>query len=339
MKKRLLSLGMSVTLFGMLFGCGSSSTTPSQSEATTAESSTTSTETDSTTSGSDTKLTYAFLPNTQNNTFQSSMNDMFKQRCDEAGITYVCLDPDYDLNKQLNQIQDVANQKVDMVFVIPVDSQGIRQGLDELNKKGIPVINVDTAIVEEDRELVRSVIGTDAVMAGKLVGEQMVKDYPDGAKIAILDFPENESCVQRVEGFMAGLGDSQDKFTIVAQQNGAAALDASMPIAEDIITSNPDIQAFFCINDPSSLGAVAAIKSSGKTDIGVYSIDASPEGKAALVDGSFTAVSAQVPIEIANTAFDKATEVLAGTEIDKEIWLPSHLVSKEEAEETAGQWQ
>ena len=49
---------------------------------------------------------------------------------------------------------------------------------------------------------------------------------------------------------------------------------------------------FFCINDPSALGAAAAIKAANKTGkIGVYSIDASPDGKQALLDDEFTAVA------------------------------------------------
>ena len=65
---------------------------------------------------------FAFLPNTQNNTFQAAMNDTFKKLCQEKGYDYVCLDPDYDLNTQLSQMADVANQGFDAVFVIPVDS-------------------------------------------------------------------------------------------------------------------------------------------------------------------------------------------------------------------------
>ena len=63
-------------------------------------------------------LKFAFLPNTQNNTFQSTMNDTFRKECEENGISYTCLDPDYDLNTQLNQLSDAATQKYDMVFVI-----------------------------------------------------------------------------------------------------------------------------------------------------------------------------------------------------------------------------
>ena len=202
---------------------------------------------------------------------------------------------------------------------------------------------MDTAVIQEDIDtFVTQFVGTNAYMAGTLVGEQMVKDYPDGGKIAILDFPSNVSCVDRVNGFMEGLGDSADKFEIVAQQDGEAALDASLLLAEDIITANPDLDAFFCINDPSALGAAAAVKAANLTGkIGVYSIDASPAGKQALLDGEFSAVAAQVPLQIAEYSFNQAVKYLDGeTDLgDAKVYLDSHLVDKEEAEETLDDWQ
>ena len=208
---------------------------------------------------------------------------------------------------------------------------------------GIPIFNVDTAVIDDDLEsFVTQFVGTNAYMAGQLVGEQMVKDHPDGGNIAILDFPSNESCVDRVNGFLDGLGDSKDKFKIVAQQDGGAALDKSMELAEDIITASPDMDAFFCINDPSALGAAAAIKAANKTGkIGVYSIDASPDGKQALLDGEFTAVACQVPVQIADYSFKEAVKYVNGdTKIDeKKVYLDSHLVSKDEAEKTLKEWQ
>lgn len=345
MKKKWLSVLSIAFIISTLMACSASpaaeSSAAGETESQAAETSAAQAEAPAESSaGGAQKYNFAFLPNTQNNTFQASMNDKFQQLCDAAGYGYTCLDPDYDLNRQLSQLSDASNQGFDMVFVIPVDSAGIRQGLMDLKNKNVPVINVDTAVIKEDWDLVASIIATDAYMAGKLIGEQMVRDYPDGAKIAILDFPSNESCVDRVNGFLEGLGASKDKFDIVAQQDGKAALDASLPIAEDIIQANPELQAIFAINDPSAQGAAAAVKAKGKTGaIGVYSIDASPEGKAALLDGSFTAVAAQVPLQIAETAFNKALDLLVGKEIEKEIWLPSHLVTKEEAEQTLNSWQ
>lgn len=331
MKKKVVSLLMCAAMtLAVVTGCTSQATVDTSSDSGESASE----------EGGDDTYSFAFLTNTLNNTFQSSMNERFQELCDEEGYEYTCFDPDYDLNTQLSQLSDAANQGFDAVFVIPVDSAGIRQGLQELNDAGVKVINVDTAVIEEDRDLVETVIGTNAYQAGTLVGQQMAEDYPDGARIAILDFPSNESCVDRVNGFMDGLGDNADKFDIVAQQDGQAALDESLGLAEDIIQANPDLDAFFCINDPSALGAVAAIQAANMTGkIGVYSIDASPDGKEALLDGSFTAVACQVPLGIADTAVESAVTILEGGTVEPEIWLDSHLVTKEEAEETAGQWQ
>ena len=115
-----------------------------------------------------------------------------------------------------------------------------------------------------------------------------------------------------------------------------------MSLAEDIITANTDLQAFFCINDPSALGAAAAVKAANKTGkIGVYSIDASPDGKQALIDGEFTAVACQVPVQIAEYAFNAAQKYVGGdTTIDeKKVYHDSHLVLKDEAEKTVNDWQ
>ena len=295
------------------------------------------------TASAEEERSFAFCTNTLNNTFQSSIDSKYAELCEAAGYSYTSLDPDYDLNKQLGQLSDVANGGYDAVFIIPVDSSGITAGLAEIQEAGIPIFNVDTAVIEEDIDtFITQFVGTNAFMAGQLVGEQMVKDYPDGGDIAILDFPSNESCVDRVNGFLEGLGDSAEKFNIVAQQDGAAALDASLPLAEDIITANENLIAFFCINDPSAQGAAAAVKAANKTgEIGVYSIDASPSVKQALLDGEFSAVAAQVPLQIAEYSFEQAVKYLDGeTDLgDKKVYLDSHLVSVEEAEKSIDNWQ
>ncbi len=154
------------------------------------------------------------------------------------------------------------------------------------------------------------------------------------------------------QDFFAGLGDAKDKFKVVAQQDGAAALAKSLPIAQDILQANPDLLAFFAINDPSAMGAIAAIKAAGKTGVQVYSVDGSPDGKAAMVDGTMTSVGVQVPIREAEVGFKQGLQLLEtgkidsgsagvpkedieyytkqwGKNIDKATYLPSFLLTKE----------
>lgn len=104
--------------------------------------------------------------------------------------------------------------------------------------------------------------------------------------------------------------------------------------------ANPDIDAIFCVNGTSGMGCVAALKEhnlDGK--IGVYCIDASPDNKAEMVEGSLKGVAAQCPKVIAATSFDKALEYLDGKEIEKEILIPSYALTMEQAKETIDDWQ
>lgn len=283
----------------------------------------------------------AYFPNTMNNTFQVCINDTLKEKFEELGWEYTCYDSDYDLNMQLNQMADAATVGYDAVIVIPVDSSGIRDGLQTFKESGTVIVNIDTAVVEEDMDLVDLFITTDCYNAGVLLGQQLVENFPDGAKIAILDTPWNESACDRVNGFLEGLGEDK-KYEIVAQQDGESALDASMKCAEDIITANPDIDAFFCVNGLSGLGVASAAAAAGyeNGDIAIYCVDASPDDKAAFLDGQLSCLAAQVPIQEAEKAVELLPKLLNGETLEEtKFYLDSHIVTAEEAEATVDSWQ
>ena len=97
--KKLLALGLCLCMAaGITVGCGDSKSSKN-----------------STDSGKNTNdgLSFAFCTNTLNNTFQSSIDSKLKELCDKDGISYTCLDPDYDLNKQLSQdVAIVSHQRI-----------------------------------------------------------------------------------------------------------------------------------------------------------------------------------------------------------------------------------
>ena len=56
---------------------------------------------------------------------------------------------------------------------------------------------------------------------------------------------------------------SDGYFEIVATYDGQGDTGVTMPIAEDVLQGNPNLGAFYCINDPSAIGAVQAIQAAG----------------------------------------------------------------------------
>lgn len=305
---------------------GCKTTTTTAAETTVASKDTATTAAAETTAASkDTLRTFVYSPPTLNNEFFIVISDAIKKEVESKGDKFVTLDPQFDQEKQISQIEDMITQGVSAILLTPVDSKGIKPALDSAAAKGIPVIDLDTDVF--DKELVATSIITDNVGAGRLCGEDMAQRFPDGAKIAILDFPTNQACIDRVTGFFEGLGDKKDLFKVVAQQDGKAALEKSMPIAENIIQANPDVQAFFCINDPEALGVIAALKAANKlSSVLVYGIDGSPDAKKVIKSGELVMTSAQSPATIGKTGAESAYKVLAGETVEKDIRVPTSKI-------------
>ena len=285
--------------------------------------------------------TIAYVPTTMNNPFWTAMLGGIKEEMEAKGMDVdsqlVTVDANSDQATMNNYVNDLIAQEVDAIILAPMDCTAVTEALQACEDAGIPVINVDTAVDASDK--VVSIIASDNYKAGVECAKDMMSKLDEGSKIAVMDQPSGTACVQREQGFLDTVG---DYFEIASTTDTEGDTAKTMTAAEDVLTADDDLAAFFCINDPSALGAAAAVKAANKTGkIGVYSIDASPDGKQALIDGEFTAVACQVPVQIAEYAFNAAQKYVGGdTTIDeKKVYLDSHLVLKDEAEKTVNDWQ
>jgi ribose transport system substrate-binding protein len=73
-------------------------------------------------------------------------------------VLLITADPAMDAAKQINQIEDLLSQKIDVLFLNPVDWEGIRPALTALQRAGIPVVNFDAEM--KDMDLVTAYAGS-----------------------------------------------------------------------------------------------------------------------------------------------------------------------------------
>lgn len=94
----------------------------------------------------------------------------------------------------------------------------------------------------------------------------------------------------------------------------------------------------FAINDPSALGAHAAIEAAGKSDqIRIIGFDGELAGKKAIRDGKIVCDPIQYPDQIGAKTIEMIMKYLAGDDIDSEmndgqILIPSKLYYKADAD-------
>ena len=176
---------------------------------------------------------------------------------------------------------------------------------------------------EDAKDLVIHHIGSNNYQGGLLAGESVMKATHDKGKIAILSYPEVSSCIFRTDGFKAYLKEHNSKLTIVTELNGMANRETSYTVTNEILQAHPDIVAIFAINDPSALGAYAAILKAGKTkQITIVAFDASPDGKQAVYEKKLYDTPQQFPKQMAIGTVEAFIKHLNGEEIPKTNLIP-----------------
>ncbi len=257
---------------------------------------------------------------------------------EKHGYELIVVSAERDVKRQADQINEFIVKGVSAIVLNPCDSQSIGPAIKKANEAGIPVFTNDIKYDGSEGKVVCHV-ATDNYQGGELAGEAMVKLLgSSGGKVAILHFPQAESCQLRVKGFTEIVDahnavEGNDKIEIVATLDGGGVRDEGFKAAKDTIEANPDLAAIFAINDPSALGARSALESVGKAEqVRIIAFDGQLIGKQAIRDGKIVCDPIQFPDQIGKKTIEKIIANFDGEKVESEILIPSKLYYKEDAE-------
>jgi len=273
---------------------------------------------------------------TLGNPFFNVIADGVKEEAAKHGYDVVVVDGDRDVQKQANQIDDFLTKGVAAIILNPCDRQSIGPAIEKANRAGVPVFTCDLKCVAEGAEVV-SHVGSDNLQGGKLAGEAMIEALGEqGGKVLVVHFPQANSCQLRVQGFEEVIGAynqglSAGLIEVVAQLDGGGVRDEGYKVTEDTLQAHPDLRGIFAINDPSGLGARAALEKAGKQDqVVIVAFDGQPEGKQAIKDGKIFADPIQFPGLIGKKTVELMMDYFAGVEVEKEVLIPTELYKQED---------
>lgn len=274
--------------------------------------------------------TFGYTSMTQNNPFFITIEETIREDVEANGDRLITTDPAMDVSLQISQIEDMITQGIDAIFLNPVDWEGVRPALEMLENAEIPIINYDTEVA--DLEYVTSYVGSDNYNAGFVAGEDLIEKLPDGGTVIILESPQMNSIRDRVDGFEAAIENSN--IEVIARQDAQGDLSTALSVTEDLLISNPDVDAIFGGNDPTALGALAAAQAQGfSAENGpmIYGVDGSPDLKQELSRGDtlIEGTGAQSPINIAKESVVVAYLILNGEDYDEDVPVETFLISDE----------
>ncbi len=258
------------------------------------------------------------------NPFFKLIANVMEEEAAKYGYKLVALDGANDGAAQNAQLADFVAQGYDAIFLNPADSKAAAEGVRKAHAAGIPVFTFDIQIDDDEvKELVVSHIGSDNFQGGQLAGKSMMKATGNQGQIAIVGLPEVSSCILRVEGFKDYLSKNGSNLEIVTELSGKGNRNEGFAVTTDILQAHPDIVGIFAINDPSGLGAYAAVAKANKTDqITIVAFDASPAGKQGVFDKKLYDSPQQYPRKMAVGTVRSFIRHLEGESVEKRIFIP-----------------
>ena len=327
MRRKLLASALALVMAGSLIACGSGGGGETKAASEGESNETTVAEKSESAGGEKKHYKFGYTCMDGTNPFFVTIQDKIKELVEANGDELIVTDPGNDVTKQISQVEDMLSQKLDGLFMNPVDAQGIIPALDLAKEAGVPMVGFDTEV--GDMSYLVSYTGSDNYNAGKVVGEDLVKKAPNGGKIIVLDSPTMQSVVDRTNGFMDAIKDHG--FEVVAQQDAKGNLQIAMGIAEDLLQSNPDVVAIFGGNDPTALGALAAANAAGIKDCMIYGVDGSPDIKSELASGEslIEGSGAQSPVSIAEQAVKIMYDYVEGKQVDERYPVETFLITSD----------
>ncbi len=262
-----------------------------------------------------------------NNPYFVTMKQALEEAAASVGATVIITDARHDVAKQISDVEDMIQKKIDILLLNPTDSTGVEGAVKSAKAAGLVVAAVDA----NAKGPVDTFVGSKNYDAGVMACEYMGKALDGKGDVAILDGIPVVPILERVRGCK----DALKKFPgikIVTTQNGKQERDQALAVTENMIQANPGLKGIFSVNDGGAMGSLAAIEASGK-DIKLTSVDGAPEAiKAMQKPGSkFIATSAQYPRDQIRIAIGMALAKKWGANVPAHVPVEVKLIDAEGA--------
>lgn len=278
-------------------------------------------------------ISMAFIVKDMNNPYYARMGAGAVRAAEELGIelSYVAAEFNGDIEGQIGVVEAELVKGHDAIVLVPMNGTALIPKVMEANSLGIPVITADTK-VDDGPAKIETFVGLDERSSFAGMAEWVVNQLGGEGQVAILEgFRGSSTAELRLLGMM-DVFDANAGIEVVASIAADWDQEKGLKASEDILQSNPEVDAIIGSNDLMALGAVQAVKGAGKTDdIIVVGDDAIPSALASLRAGDLNATidgnTDLVGYEAVMAAYRHVTE---GEELDDWIVVESSIMTAED---------
>ncbi|MFF3905759.1 sugar ABC transporter substrate-binding protein [Streptomyces sp. NPDC001848] len=174
--------------------------------------------------------------------FWQSYNDYVPKMAKSEGVDVLkTVNSNSDPSQQITDINNELNQGVKGLVVAPLDSAAIQAGLDQAERKGVPVVAVDVA---PDKGKVAMVVRADNVAYGEKACDYLGQHITSGKVVQIMGDLASVNGRDRSQAFRSCVKEKYPKLKVL-EIPAKWESDTAASKLDTLLNANPDIKGIY----------------------------------------------------------------------------------------------
>lgn len=270
--------------------------------------------------------------------FQTLLRTGLQAQADSLdGVDIQIEDAQYDVGKQLDQVNNFIASGVDAIILTIVDSSSAEAISAAASSAGVPLVYINiepgNADALPDNQ---AFVGSNEIESGTMGAYEACLQLraagkSNGAKGYILagNFI-HQAAVQRTKDVHDVLGMDMCSFIEVAgEEEGKWSRDTAQNIMTNWLSTGEQVDVVFANNDEMAIGAIQALKAVNydMDDVVVVGVDATQDALVAMQAGELDATVFQNAKAQGAGGLDTALKLARGEDVPGKVYIPFELVT------------
>jgi ribose transport system substrate-binding protein len=222
-----------------------------------------------------------------------------------------------DVQGQIELINQALGQgKAGALVLAASDSKEMTAVIERAGSLHTPVIAIDSEI---DSPRVKSFIGGDHVIAGRIAGERLIELAGEKSRVAIIGDQGSGNTDQSIQGIMEVIR-QYPEVNVVAKEYVNSDPERASELTRSLIADKGSIDGIVALNENVCVGVAEAIKQLGLTGkVKIIGFDSNVEELEYLQDGVIQATVIQNPFSIGYLGVKYAMQALNNKKIPNRV--------------------
>lgn len=264
--------------------------------------------------------------------FLSVLRNNIEASAESAGVNLQVEDAKNEIGVQLNQIQNFIASGVDAIIVDTVDSDATMGMSDAAEEAGIPLVYVGRHPINIDMMPDnQAFVGSNEIDSGTLQAKEVCRLLDGKGKAVIMmgTIGDNNATIRTQDVHDVFSTAECNGIEIIEQQSANFMRTEGNNLMTNWITAGLEFDAVLANNDEMALGAIQALKASGRSmdSVIIAGIDATTDALSSMEAGDLDVTVFQNGAAQGSGAVEAAIQLINGEEVDQKVWIPFELVT------------